>query len=346
MHLHVLPPIERLAEWARLADALDPEADDFVFLDTETTGLAGGTGTFVFLVGIGRPVEGGFKLSQFFMRGPAEETAMLAALEQELGGLNAVVSYNGKAFDLPMLRGRYTLNKLSFPLAETPHFDLLPLARRLWRDRLPSRTLGEVERQILGAGRTQEEVPGYLVPQLYVDYLKSGDARPLAGVFYHNAMDVLSLAGLFTHTAGLLADPLGFEELPGLDLVALARLFEELEHYEDAVALYEQGLGRDIPEQHFWKTVERYSFLYKRRGEWDKAVALWEKAAGHGEVYACIELAKYYEHQMGDYQAALAVSTTGLHIIEQYDFMSYQYKCSLESITHRINRINLLIEKH
>jgi tetratricopeptide (TPR) repeat protein len=163
-------------------------------------------------------------------------------------------------------------------------------------------TLGEVERQILGLGRTQEEVPGYLVPQIYVDYLKSGDARPLAGVFYHNAMDVLSLAGLFTHTAALLDDPQGFSELPGLDLVALAHLFEELEHYDDAVSLYALGLGRDIPEEHFWKTVMRYALLYKRRGEWEKAVALWEKAAGHGDVAACIELAKYYEHRVEDYQ--------------------------------------------
>jgi uncharacterized protein YprB with RNaseH-like and TPR domain len=344
-HLHAMPPVRRLAEWARLADALDPEADDFVFLDTETTGLSGGTGTFVFLVGIGRPVEGGFRLSQFFLRNPSEEPAMLAALEAALGDLNAVVSYNGKAFDLPMLRGRYTLNRMKFPLAETPHFDLLPLARRLWRDRLPSRTLGEVERQILGAFRTQEEVPGYLVPQMYVDYLKSGDARPLAGVFYHNAMDVLSLAGLFTHTAALLDDPLGFEELPGLDLVALARLFEELEHYEDAVALYERGLGTDIPEEHFWKTVERYALLYKRRGEWEKAVALWEKAAEHGDAYACIELAKYYEHKIGDFQKALTVTTVAMERIEIEGGTKYQVEMLIEETQHRIVRLSNLLSK-
>jgi tetratricopeptide (TPR) repeat protein len=157
---------------------------------------------------------------------------------------------------------------------------------------------------------------------MYIDYLKTGDARPLAGVFYHNAMDVLSLAGLFTHTASLLDDPHGFGELPGLDLVALARLFEELEHYEDAVALYELGLGRDIPEEHFWKTVMRYALLYKRRGEWEKAVALWEKAAEHGDVAACIELAKYYEHKVGDYEKALSVTAK-----------------------HRIKRLQGLIEK-
>jgi uncharacterized protein YprB with RNaseH-like and TPR domain len=343
--LQAAQPIRRLAEWARLADALDPEADDFVFLDTETTGLSGGTGTFVFLVGIGRPVAGGFRLSQFFLRNPAEEPAMLAALEEALGDLHAVVSYNGKAFDLPMLRGRYTLNRMKFPLETTPHFDLLPLARRLWRERLPSRTLGEVERQILELGRAQEEVPGYLVPQMYVDYLKSGDARPLAGVFYHNAMDVLSLAGLFTHTAALLNDPLGFEELPGLDLVALARLFEELEHYEDAVALYERGLGLDIPEEHFWKTVMRYALLYKRRGEWEQAVALWEKAAEHGDVMACIELAKYYEHRVGDYEKALSVTTVALERIEIMEGATYQTKVFIEETQHRIKRLSNLLSR-
>ncbi|MBN2258450.1 MAG: ribonuclease H-like domain-containing protein [Anaerolineaceae bacterium] len=343
-HLHAMPPVQRLAEWARLAQALDPEADDFVFLDTETTGLSGGTGTFVFLVGIGRPVAGGFKLSQFFLRNPSEEPAMLAALEEALGDLNAVVSYNGKAFDLPMLRGRYTLNRMKFPLEQTPHFDLLPLARRLWRDRLPSRTLGEVERQILGAFRTQEEVPGYLVPQIYVDYLKSGDARPLAGVFYHNAMDVLSLAGLFTHTAALLADPLGFDQLPGLDLVALARLFEELEHYEDAVALYERGLGAEIPEEHFWKTVSRYALLYKRRGEWEKAIALWQKAVEHGDVGACIELAKYYEHRVRDYGRALEVTCIALEQIVVMEASEYQVKVLSEGTRHRMERLSRLVK--
>jgi tetratricopeptide (TPR) repeat protein len=221
----------------------------------------------------------------------------------------------------------------------------LPLARRLWRDRLPSRTLGEVERQILGLGRTQEEVPGYLVPQMYIDYLKTGDARPLAGVFYHNAMDVLSLAGLFTHTAALLDDPHGFGELPGLDLVALARLFEELEHYEDAVALYELGLGRDIPEEHFWKTVMRYALLYKRRGEWEKAVALWEKAAEHGDPFACIELAKYYEHRIGDYEKALSTTIIVMERIELLGGSEYQIKVLVEETKHRVERLTDLLSK-
>ncbi len=181
------------------------------------------------------------------------------------------------------------------------------------------------------------------MPQLYIDYLKSGDARPLAGVFYHNAMDVLSLAGLFTHTAGLLADPLGIEELPGLDLVALARLFEELEHYEDAVALYERGLGSQIPEEHFWKTVMRYALLYKRRGEWEKAVALWEKAAEHGEVVACIELAKYYEHQLKDIPSALNISKNALSIVGDADLLKYKSLLITNEINKRIERLIIKI---
>ena len=133
------------------------------------------------------------------MRDPAEEAGMLEALAEFLAPTQALVTFNGKAFDAPLLITRYTLHNIPFPFKDYAHLDLLPLARRLWRDRLPSRALKYLEENVLSAPRTLEEVPGYEIPYLYFDYLRSRDARPLKGVFYHNAMDVVAMAALLSH---------------------------------------------------------------------------------------------------------------------------------------------------
>jgi len=161
--LYPKQPIKTLCEWAG-ATALTPgDIQDFIFLDTETSGLAGGTGTYAFEVGLGRFTDRGFHLAQFFMRHPGEEPALLAGLSEFMDGMKAVVTYNGKSFDIPLLNTRYTLMGMTSPFADVDHFDLLPLARRLWRIRLESRTLANVENQILGVQRGEEEVPGYLI---------------------------------------------------------------------------------------------------------------------------------------------------------------------------------------
>ncbi len=206
-------PIEVLCRWAGTQELSLDDLQDFIFLDTETSGLAGGTGTYAFEVGVGRFTDDGFRLAQFFMRHPGEEPALLAGLTKFMDGMKAVITYNGKGFDIPLLNTRYTLMGMSSPFEGVGHFDLLPLARRLWKIRLESRTLGNVENLILGVIRGEEEVPGYLIPEMYFEYLRTQDARPIAGIFYHNAIDILSLAGLFSHMSFLLNDS-AFREDP------------------------------------------------------------------------------------------------------------------------------------
>jgi uncharacterized protein YprB with RNaseH-like and TPR domain len=185
------------------------KAGSFAFLDTETSGLAGGTGTYAFMIGIGKFVEEGFRLSQFFMRDPIEEPAQLAAVLGALDGCKVLVTYNGKSFDVPLLNTRFITNGEPPPLKSFADIDLLHLARRFWRDRLQSRTLGSIEENILGVVRTEEDIPGWMVPTIYFEYIKTGDARPLSNVFYHNAMDILSLATLLNHVSIILDDPHG-----------------------------------------------------------------------------------------------------------------------------------------
>src|SRR6266542_93865 len=200
-------PLSLISQWANDSRLAELPLSAFAFLDTETSGLSGGTGTYAFMVGIARFVDDQFVLRQFFMRDPAEEPAMLEAITQFLAPAQALVTFNGKAFDAPLLATRYRLHHIPVPFAEYAHLDLLPLARRLWRDRLESRALKYLEQHVLGLTRAAEEVPGYEIPWLYFDYLRTRDARPLGGVFYHNTMDVVAMSALLGHMSGLLADP-------------------------------------------------------------------------------------------------------------------------------------------
>ncbi len=332
-------PITTLCQWANADQLTRADLMDFIFLDTETSGLAGGTGTYAFEVGVGRFTEDGFQLAQFFMRHPGEEPALLAGLTEFMHDMKAVVTYNGKSFDIPLLNTRYTLMGMSSPFENIAHFDLLPLARRLWRIRLESRTLSNVEGKILGVQRGDEEVPGYLIPDMYFDYLKTQDARPLAGIFYHNAIDILSLAALYSHMAFLLHDPHSDQIHHGEDVVALARFFESMEDIDQAQGLYERALSSDLQEDLYWDTIERYSFLLKRKGEWKGAITLWEQAAQNNGLYAYEELAKYYEHQVKDLQTALGWTQQALEILKHQHIPAYEYHQWQEKLDHRINRL-------
>jgi len=331
--------LEPIAAWAgdpRLAN-LDPEA--FVFLDTETSGLAGGTGTYAFLIGVGRLSQGGFRLAQFFMRDPIEEPAQLAGLIGFLGDYQGLVTFNGKSFDVPLLNTRFITNSEISPLNAAAHLDLLPLARRLWRDRLPSRALGFLEEHILGAKRTQEDVPGWLIPTLYFDYLRDGDARPLKNVFYHNAMDILSLAALLNHVSTVLADPLGCGLEHATDLIAIARLFEDLGKTEMAAQLYKHGLDQELPAEISAATARRWSIMEKRRENLPAALEMWRHAAEQGEIYAHEELAKYFEHRERDYTQAIYWTKQALNLVESPGFSRLEHQHLYIELKHRLARL-------
>jgi uncharacterized protein YprB with RNaseH-like and TPR domain len=337
--LNTLAPLRVLAEWANEPALEGNGASPLVFLDTETTGLGQGTGTYAFLVGVGRSEGDAFHLAQFFLRDPSQEPALLAALAEWLHGCQALVTFNGKGFDVPLLNTRYITNGKRSPLPSLAHLDLLPLARRLWRDRLPSRALGSLEQYILGVTRNEEDVPGWMIPQLYIDYVRNGDARPLQSVFYHNAQDVLSLAALLSHVAGMLQDPLGNRSIHTLDLLGIGRLFESLGRTQMAVDLYNRALGCSLPAELRQRAVQRLSFIQKRRGDWDAAIALWREAAQSGAVYACVELAKVYEHQQHDYEEAARWT---LAAIERVDAPGYPLPARqrwLADLHHRLARL-------
>ncbi len=332
-------PLSLISQWANDPRIAELPMNKFAFLDTETSGLSGGTGTYAFLVGAARFVDGKLVLQQFFMRDPAEEPALLEGLAYFLAPCEALVTFNGKAFDAPLLVTRYSMHRIPVPFKHYAHLDLLPLARRLWRDRLPSRALKYLEEHILAFTRTADEVPGYEIPWLYFDYLRTGDASPLAGVFYHNAMDVVAMAALLNHMSEMTANPYDGRVQHGLDFIALGKLFEDLDHWEDAARLYERGLESELEEADFGVALKRLSILQKKRGDMSQAVRLWEQAAGEGHIYAHIELAKYYEHKIRDPKISIKWTKSARKLAERADLPAYIRKHWLDEIDRRLLRL-------
>ena len=338
-------PLNLMAAWAKDSRLLEMSLESFIFLDTETSGLSGGTGTYAFLVGAGRFEQNAsgrtFRLLQFFMRDPGEEAALLEALTDFLAPCEALVTYNGKAFDAPLLKTRYILHDIPIPFEDYAHVDLLHLARRLWRDRLPSRTLKYIEENVLGAPRTSEEVPGYEIPWLYFDYLRTGDVSEMKGIFYHNAMDIVALAAMFGLTVSMLHNPFDDELIQhGLDVIALAKLHEDLDQWDRAARLYERGLEMDLGEEDFWKAVHRLSVLQKKRGDLGSAVELWKQAAAQGHVYAYVELAKHYEHRERDYQQAQKWAAAAMEQVKSGELPAYIREHWQPQLEHRLKRLD------
>jgi uncharacterized protein YprB with RNaseH-like and TPR domain len=306
--------------WARVGRTpaiADVDPRRVAFIDIETTGLAGGTGTLAFLVGMGHFLDGHFRLRQYFLESLTQERALLRALSDYLDGFEAVVTFNGKTFDIPLLQTRLVLAGLGVGFTELPHLDLLHPARRLYRERLPSCRLSEIEQWLLGVTRV-DDVPGAEVPALYFRYLRYRRGRALLPVFEHNALDVLSLVTLTVYLARLFG---GAARLTGADRLALGRECETEALHDEAVAHYEAALTQELRQADRDDCERRLSRLYKRLGRWADATALWEAIAARPDnrsLYPLQELAKYREHVARDLDGARLVTERALLLLETH----------------------------
>jgi uncharacterized protein YprB with RNaseH-like and TPR domain len=278
-----------------------------VFLDTETTGLAGGTGTAAFLVGVGWVEGERFRFRQYFMRDYHEEAALLRGLADDLAGCERIVTFNGALFDVPLLETRYRLNRERFPLAQALHFDLLHPARRLWKARLESCRLQSLERALLGVTR-RGDVGGEEIPRIYFDFVRRRDGRAMARVLEHNRLDVLSLAAL----AGLACQWVeGGQAEDPRDVYCLARVLERASLYDRSEEQYRRLLTQ-APGPVRTASLLRLAARAKKSGAIQAAVAYWEEAAQSGDWLALRELALHHEHRSRDLPAALSAVEDGL----------------------------------
>jgi uncharacterized protein YprB with RNaseH-like and TPR domain len=283
----------------------DPEK--WLFLDTETTGLAGGTGTYAFLIGLAWWDAGGLQVEQFFMRDFAEEHSLLQELTQRIAERPVLVTFNGKSFDWPLLESRFTMTRSIAVPKLAAHLDLLHPARALWKLRLGSVRLVELERHILDAPslgwHRENDVSSALIPQFYFDYLRGGPAEPLAGVVRHNQMDLRGLAALFGKINEMLSESSGaVNGVESLDLFGLSRYLQRRGEDDRAHSACSQALAIGLPAEFRPKARRELAQMAKRRGEHAHAAEILLEIVSdpHDGLHACEQLAIYYERQAKD----------------------------------------------
>lgn len=312
---------------------------ELAFFDIETTGLAGGAGTLAFLIGVGAFEEDSFVLRQFFLRDPSEEPALLSALTDTFARQSGLVTFNGRSFDVPIVETRFALARRPFDLRAMPHLDLLMPARRLYRGRFENCSLGTLEVEVLGLQRTEEDVPGYLIPQLYVDYLRTGDTTDMRRVIYHNAEDILSMVTLAAHILETFEDPTG-DSRTGLDCLRLALWHDDHQHPLEADEAYRAAMARGLPQDHLGVLFNRYGVFLKRAGRRAEAVTLWQQWAdlAPADPAPCIELAKFYEWEAQEIALAQKWSTRALLSLSHWR-KGWQYDEAWREIEHRLLRL-------
>ncbi len=291
----------------------------WAFLDTETTGLAGGSGTYAFLIGVGRITPDGFRVRQFFMREYAEERSLLAALNEHLSAFDVLITYNGRSYDQPLLETRYRMTRSKPPFGSLAHLDLLYGARRLWKLRLESCRLVQLEQQILGFHR-EGDVPGELIPYLYFEYLRSREAWRLLPVFHHNALDIVTLACLtaivpaaFRSTDAQSLARLGVRR--GEDLAGIARWLLGAGKHERALALLQHAVDIGLPDGLLFGALWNIALLEKKLKRPEAALRRFTELAGcrnRHRIDALEELAKHYEHTAKNYLLALECTQQAL----------------------------------
>ncbi len=319
------------------------DASRAVFIDAETTGLAGGAGTVAFLVGAGYFVEGAFRLEQCFMRDYDDEEPMLAYLSGLFEGRETVVSYNGKSFDMPLLQTRFVQNRLRFHLGGALHFDLVHAARRFWKRRLGDCSLGNVERVVLGLER-HGDVPGHEIPEIWFEYLRTRDARRLKGVFYHHRTDILSLVALTAWLAQCLDAPEGegFEHVE--DRLSLVRLHFVRREYHDAVSHGERLLEVEETSSVRLECIETLAMAHKRLRDFGRMAEMWslllDESPGH--LMARVEMAKHHEHRTRNLPEAERLCREAVQYFETRDALGRATEhdaAKHRELAHRLERI-------
>ena len=278
---------------------------ELFFFDTETTGLGGGTGNTIFLLGQAQVLDNCVVVKQHLLPKPGNEVALYQSF---LKGINSktLVTYNGKAFDWPQVKTRHTLIREQVPsLPPFGHFDLFHAARRLWKNELESVKLSKVESEILGIQR-ENDIPGFLAPMIYFEFVKQQNPEIITGVLKHNEIDVLSLITLYIHLSTKLLDI--NSKTTDSEHYEIARWLEYIGEKDSALHAYSSFVKKESGQEPQAKFA--LSLLYKKQKNWKQAVMLWEEIVSESDskevsFKATVELAKFYEHQEKDFLKAM-----------------------------------------
>jgi len=313
-HLHGSADMSDLATLpddllAALSDGAIPSASPrrWLFLDTETTGLAGGSGTYAFLIGAGFIADDGFRVRQFFMRDYSEEASVLHSLAEMVARFDVLITYNGRSYDQPLLETRYTMCRTRHPFGRLEHLDLLYGARRLFRLRLENCRLVNLETQILGYER-EGDIPGEMIPYCYFEYLRTRRAHRLPPIFHHNVLDIVSLACLTGVIPEAFRDPAKVRARHGLDLLGLARWLQASGRLAEAHQLFRRAIDMGMPDEHLFAAVYAAGMIEKKQGLTHAALATFTDLSlspNPFRVRAYEELARHYEHKERSFAMAI-----------------------------------------
>ncbi|MCK4858588.1 MAG: ribonuclease H-like domain-containing protein [candidate division Zixibacteria bacterium] len=292
--------------------------NEILFIDAETTGLSTATGTVAFLVGAGYLDDSVFKIHQFFLPDYPDEAAMLDALADLIGERRCLCTFNGKCFDLPLLETRYLMQKMPVPFADSLQIDLLHSSRRFWRGCFADTTLQTLEKELLGFYR-YDDTPGYLIPQLYFDFLKSGQAKPLAGVLQHNRHDIISLLFLLQATQKYLDDAPRFNYYSPREALLISRYYYRRRDFTASCEVAAAQFGNRADEETTVKLGIHLAGLQKRMAAYEEALATYRRlsrARGEARLLALESAAKLLEHQFHDLAAAGKATLAALDYLD------------------------------
>ena len=316
----------------------------WLFLDTETTGLAGGTGTYAFLVGLAWWDEDGFVVEQHFMRDHREEASVLLDVAKHLASRPVLVTFNGKSFDWPLLQTRFRISRAIKIPELAAHLDLLHPARQLWRLSLKSVALTQLEQHVLQLDRGQD-IASDTIPQRYFDFLRGGPPEPIAEVFHHNRMDLCGLALLALRLNEILAEP-GKSACCAGELFGISRLLQRRGQKQLAGRMYQKALDGGLPKAAERTARKELAMLAKRERNYELSNALWEKLLDDsaGGLKAYEQLAIYYEHYANLPRKAAELSREALlklqDAVHAGRIPSARYRQWHANFQHRLTRLN------
>jgi len=308
-----LPPWPRMALLAGCdgaSTAAPPASDRALFVDLETTGLAGGAGTYAFLVGCGWFDGGVFHLRQFLLADFDAEAALLESFAELAADVVWLVTYNGKTFDLPLIETRFALHRMSAPFARAAHVDMLHPARRMWREDEVECRLTYLEQTLCGHER-EGDVPGFEIPSRYFQYVRSGDPRPLAAVLEHNRLDIVSLA-MLTARASQMLDEGPSAATTDREAFGMGRLYERAGLFDDALCCFQRPRTAEA--------IRAAAVLLRRLRRYEDAAACWRRLLAMRGCPASYEreameaLAVHHEHRVRDLEAARSFAVQCLRL--------------------------------
>ena len=306
----------------RFDEPFDPRRA--LFLDTETTGLSGGAGTVAFLVGLGRVEGDQFTVYQYLMPNYGAEPLLLEKTAALIRQADTLVTFNGRSFDVPLLRSRFVMCRMEDPTEAMPHLDLIHPARRAWKLRLKDCSLGHIEESVLNI-RRENDIPGAEVPERYFAFLKSGDMSLLEDIVEHNRQDIVSLGTLLARLSRAYAAPL--EQTSMLDVFSLGKALEKQGEQVEAGACYRLA-ARERPlstmtrlrERHVAGSAnQRLSLMLRSGQDWSAAECVWREMIERKQmgVFPYVELAKLYEHRAGNPREALRLTEAALALASE-----------------------------